>query len=93
MDTTMNRDTMEERADRVDQRFGDELTTRVPSSVYLGGMLASVAISIGLYATGRREAAIFTGLWAPTILNFGLYNKLLRIGRGTSASGRPRYAS
>jgi len=24
-----------------------------------------------LYTTGRREAGIFVGLWAPTILNLG----------------------
>jgi len=28
-------------------------------------------ISLALYATGRRESAIFVGLWAPTILNLG----------------------
>jgi hypothetical protein len=27
--------------------------------------------SFALYATGRRESAIFVGLWAPTILNLG----------------------
>ena len=28
-------------------------------------------ISLALYFSGRREAAIFVGLWAPTILNLG----------------------
>ena len=31
----------------------------------------SILISLWLYATGRRESAIFVGLWAPTILNLG----------------------
>jgi hypothetical protein len=26
---------------------------------------------IALYFSGRRESAIFVGLWAPTILNLG----------------------
>jgi hypothetical protein len=36
--------------------------------IYVGGTLISILISLVLYATGRRESAIFVGLWAPTIL-------------------------
>jgi hypothetical protein len=32
--------------------------------VYVGGTLVSILISLALYATGRRESAIFVGLWA-----------------------------
>ncbi len=39
--------------------------------LYVGGTLVSILISLALYATGRRESAIFVGLWAPTILNLG----------------------
>ena len=35
--------------------------------VYVGGTL----ISLALYVSVRREAGIFVGLWAPTILNLG----------------------
>jgi hypothetical protein len=31
----------------------------------------SILISLALYLTGRREAGIFVGLWAPTILLLG----------------------
>ena len=40
-------------------------------AIYVGGKLVSILISLALYATGRRESAIFVGLWAPTILNLG----------------------
>ena len=40
-------------------------------ALYVGGTLVSILISLALYATGRRETAIFVGLWAPTILNLG----------------------
>jgi len=50
----------------------------LPSSVYYGGVLGSIVLSVLLYLSGKREAGIFVGLWAPTILNLGLYNKLLR---------------
>jgi hypothetical protein len=38
---------------------------------YVGGTLLSILLSLALYLTGRRESAIFVGLWAPTILNLG----------------------
>ncbi|MDP9475623.1 MAG: hypothetical protein M3R38_08025 [Actinomycetota bacterium] len=38
---------------------------------YVGGTLLSIVISLLLYVSGRREAGIFVGLWAPTILNLG----------------------
>ena len=39
--------------------------------IYVGGTLLSILLSLTLYMTGRREAGIFVGLWAPTILNLG----------------------
>jgi hypothetical protein len=39
--------------------------------IHLGGTLISILISLSLYLSGRRETAIFVGLWAPTILNLG----------------------
>ena len=37
--------------------------------IYVGGTLISILISLALYLSGRRETAIFVGLWAPTILD------------------------
>lgn len=39
--------------------------------VYVAGTVLSIAISLVLYLTGRREAGIFVGIWAPTILLLG----------------------
>jgi len=39
--------------------------------LYVGGTLISILISLALYLSGRRDSAIFIGLWAPTILNLG----------------------
>jgi len=39
--------------------------------IYVGGTLISIVISLALYFSGRRESAIFVGLWAPTIMNLG----------------------
>ena len=39
--------------------------------IYLGGTLLSILISLFLFVSGRREAGIFVGLWAPTVLDLG----------------------
>ena len=39
--------------------------------IYVGGTLLSILISLYLFTSGRREAGIFVGLWAPTVLNLG----------------------
>ena len=39
--------------------------------IYVGGTLVSILVSLALYFSGKRETAIFVGLWAPTILNLG----------------------
>ena len=39
--------------------------------IYIGGTLLSILISLYLYLSGKRESAIFVGLWAPTVLNLG----------------------
>jgi hypothetical protein len=39
--------------------------------IYLGGTLLSILLSLALYFSGRRETAIFVGLWAQTIMNLG----------------------
>jgi hypothetical protein len=33
--------------------------------------LLSILLSLALYLSGKRETAIFVGLWAPTVLNLG----------------------
>jgi hypothetical protein len=40
--------------------------------------MGSMALSLALLLTGRRQAANFIGQWAPTILIMGLYNKLVK---------------
>ena len=39
--------------------------------IHIGGTLLSILISLYPYTSGRRETAIFVGIWAPTILDLG----------------------
>jgi hypothetical protein len=49
----------------------EEVTMDGGKGIYVGGTLLSIVLSLVLYMSGRREAGIFVGLWAPTILNLG----------------------
>lgn len=56
----------------------EEQTAKLPSDTFLwmafGAMIASASMQIA----GNRSASLFVGQWAPTLLIFGLYNKLVK---------------
>jgi len=50
----------------------------LPAETFIAATGLTIALSLVLFATGRKQAAQFVGLWAPTIINLGLFLKLLR---------------
>lgn len=61
-------------------RAVEEQTGRVPSMGYLGFAVASMAASAALaFIARKRDLANFVGLWAPSILIVGVYNKLVKL--------------
>jgi hypothetical protein len=57
----------------------EQFTSQVPSGLYLGLAIGSIGLSALLYARGRKADASFVGLWAPTILLLGHYNKIVKL--------------
>lgn len=58
----------------------EEITAKVPSVSYLALALGSLAISAGLAAfTQKRALANFVGLWVPSFMLIGIYNKLVKL--------------
>ena len=53
--------------------------------------LLSILLSLFLYTSGRRETAIFVGLWAPTVLNLG--QTLLEDDGVKTSAKRPTWGS
>jgi hypothetical protein len=76
---------MEQWSNRTDQREGatarsiEQQTARLPSDVFLWTALSAMATSAVLQASGRREVSNFIGEWVPTLLIFGLYNKMVKL--------------
>jgi hypothetical protein len=56
-------------------------TAKIPSVFFLSLGLASIAVSAGIALMGeeKRKTANFIGLWVPTILILGLYNKIVKL--------------
>jgi hypothetical protein len=56
----------------------EEATRRIPSIGLLGFAAGSVIASAALMALGRKQAALFVGQWAPTVIAFAIYNKIVK---------------
>jgi hypothetical protein len=58
----------------------ERYTAQVPSTVYLGLAVASIAASITLQITQKEKAngALFVGQWVAPFLLLGIYNKMVK---------------
>ncbi len=56
----------------------EEQTAKIPSDAWLWVALGSMAASLTLKALKKDDISIFIGLWAPSLLLFGIYNKLVK---------------
>lgn len=65
----------------------EEITARLPSDTFLWLAWGSIAVSLWLWVRGRSRDATIVGLWAPTFLIHGVYNKLVK------QRGHDRYES
>jgi len=59
----------------------EKQTSKMPSVGWLGLAFGAMAISAGLevFSGKRKDPAAFVGLWVPTFLLFGIYNKLVKL--------------
>jgi hypothetical protein len=53
-------------------------TAQIPSSLYLGAALVSMAAAALLKMARKDESALFVGQWAAPILLMGVYNKMVK---------------
>ena len=57
----------------------ESYTSKVPSTVYLGAAIASIAASVTFKIAKKDHAALFVGQWVAPFLVLGLYNKLVKL--------------
>lgn len=56
----------------------EKQTAKLPSDTFLWAAIGAMATSATLQAMGNKHVSLFVGQWAPTLLIFGLYNKLVK---------------
>jgi hypothetical protein len=58
----------------------EKYTAQIPSTVYLGLAMVSIAASVTLQITQKEKAnaALFVGQWVAPFLLLGIYNKLVK---------------
>ena len=59
-------------------RLIEQQAAKVPSDVFLFLALGSMAVSLVLEFSDRHRHSRFVGMWAPTLLTMGVYNKLVK---------------
>jgi hypothetical protein len=56
----------------------EQQTSKLPSDTFLWLAVGAMTASATLQLLGNRHVSLFVGQWAPTLLIFGLYNKLVK---------------
>lgn len=56
----------------------EQQTAKLPSDTFLWLAVGSMSVSATLQLMGNKNAALFVGQWAPTLLILGLYNKMVK---------------
>jgi hypothetical protein len=57
----------------------EQQTAKIPSGGFLGLAIGSILFSAALAIfTKKKDSANFVGLWAPSFLLLGIYNKLVK---------------
>jgi len=67
----------------------ESATSKLPSDLWLWASIGSMLVSLGLQFSGNKKtkhASNFIGQWAPTLLIFGLYNKIVKVAGHDRAS-------
>lgn len=57
----------------------EQQAAKVPSAVFLTLSLMSMSASVVLEVTGHQRWSRFVGMWAPTLLTMGVYNKMVKM--------------
>lgn len=59
-------------------RLIEQQAARIPSHWFLLGAMGSMAASIAFEVAGNQRMSRFVGMWTPTLLITGVYNKLVK---------------
>lgn len=67
-----------EHAEGLLTRLIEHQTAKIPSDWFLAASFGAMGLSLYFYSRGKRDRSNLVGLWAPTLLTMGVYNKLVK---------------
>ena len=73
------RHVMEERTEGEVAKGIERQTSKIPSDWFMWAAFASMGLSLALQLREKRDNGNFVGQWVPTLLLFGLYNKIVKV--------------
>jgi hypothetical protein len=68
-----------EHAEDVITRTIEQQSAKIPSNLFLFAALTSMGASLALELAGKSRASRFVGMWPPSLLMMGIYNKLVKV--------------
>ena len=54
-------------------------TAKLPSDTFMWAAIGAMGVSAALQVSGKKQVSNFIGEWVPTLLIFGLYNKMVKL--------------
>lgn len=80
VDTNMVRDKVENVHEGELTRAIETQTAKIPSIAFLNLAVGSMALSaVTALIFGKRQLGTFFGLWVPSLMLIGVYNKLVKM--------------
>ena len=76
---------MAQLSDSIEHSEGDiargieQQTAKLPSDMFMWAAIGAMSVSAALQVTGKKHVSNFIGEWVPTLLIFGLYNKMVKL--------------
>jgi hypothetical protein len=86
MDRPGQRSEAQEHSEGAVARTIEAQTAKLPSDLFLWAALGSIAGSLLLQFSGRKDESLFVGQWAPTLLILGVHNKLVKVAGSDRAA-------
>ena len=67
-----------EHAEGLLTRLIEHQTAKIPSDWFLAASIGAMGLSLYFFMQEKRDLSNLLGLWAPTLLTMGVYNKLVK---------------
>lgn len=71
----------------------EKVTSKAPSSLFLGLALGAMALSASFMGWGRRHESLFVGQWAAPFLLMGIYDKMVKQHGSDAERETSRYSA